>query len=610
MLLWSVLLEEFGERCCTSTIRDRKTAAERFEHEGVSFLTITLPAFVKELEKALEEGKVAHDSFAGFRRRGGLPLFLGGFLERVFDRGTGRLLDNPDVESILAVRQLGLLCSKILLDCTEKRKADAINGYLKCEQEVRRADQDACAGDLEDFQRISALLFRDVFTAVDRKIYDGDITGKHGPGSTADKLLGNEKFDLTEWPARLESEFPYWEHGIPNVRYLYRYDRVSLLEPGAERPVKVTLVPKTLKTPRVIAIEPTAVQYMQQGIMEQLVEHLERDQTVRELIGFTRQSPNQVLACEGSLNGLLATLDLSEASDRVSNQHVRVMLQRWPSLFRAVDATRSRKADVPGHGVIRLAKFASMGSALCFPMEAMVFLSLIFLGIERELKRRLTRKDILSLRGQVRVYGDDLIVPVRYVPSVISALETFGFRVNAHKSFWNGKFRESCGKDYYDGHDVSVCRVRRVLPASRLDVREIISTVSLRNQLYLAGLWRTAKYLDGLLGPLLGEYPVLYPDLDSIAFTGKPGTGSPLLGRQSFVAGFGPLRRIDPDLQVPLVRGYEIRSRSPISPISGEGALLKGFLKRGEQPFADRDHLERQGRPQSVNIKLRWRKPY
>jgi len=610
MLLWSVLLEEFGERCCTSTIRDRQTAAERFDHEGVSFLTITLPAFAKELEKALEEGKVDHDHFPGFRRRGGLPLFLGGFLDRVFDRGTGCLLQQPDVESIFAVRQLCLLCSKILLDCTEKRKADAIEGYLKCEQEVKRADQNMRAEDLTDLQRVSALLFRDVFTAVDRKIYDGNITGRHGPGATGDKLRGNAKFDLSEWPARLESEFPYWEHGIPNERYLYRYDRVSLLEPGAERPVKVTLVPKTLKTPRVIAIEPTAVQYMQQGIMEQLVEHLERDQTVRDMIGFTNQSPNQVLAREGSLHGLLATLDLSEASDRVSNQHVRVMLQRWPSFFRAVDATRSRKADVPGHGVIRLAKFASMGSALCFPMEAMVFLSLIFLGIERELKHQLTRGDIKSFRGQVRVYGDDLIVPVRFVPSVIRVLDTFGYRVNAHKSFWNGKFRESCGKDYYDGHDVSVVRVRRLIPASRLDVREIISTVSLRNQMYFAGLWRTARYLDGVLAPLLREYPVLYPDMTSAAFTGKPGSGSPLLGRQSFCAGFGPTRRFDPDLHVPLVRGYEVRSQPPISPISGEGALLKVFLKRGEQPFADREHLERQGRPQSVNIKLRWRKPF
>jgi len=607
MLLWSVLLNEFGERCCTSTTLDLQKAKRRVEHEGLSFLTITLPAFCKDFEKSLEEGKVDRDLFTGFQFRGGLPLFLGGFLDRVFDRGSGVLLQDPDIESIFAIRQLTLIFSKILLPCSPEREASAIAGYLQCEQEVRRADQDTSAEDLLGLQRISALLFRDVFTIMDQMVYNGDITGKHGPGATADKLKGNRKYDLREWPARLEKTFPFWENAIPNARYLYRYDLVSLLEPGQERPVKVTLVPKTLKTPRVIAIEPTAVQYMQQGIMEQLVKLLESDQTVSSMIGFSDQVPNQDLAREGSSNGLLATLDLSEASDRVSNQHVRVMLQRFPSFFEAVDATRSRKADVFGK-VIRLAKFASMGSALCFPFEAMVFLTIIFKAIERRDNTQMTRKRIRSLRGQVRVYGDDIIVPVDYVPSVISELENFGFRVNTGKSFWNGKFRESCGKEYYDGHDVSIVKCRRQFPTSRTDVSEMISLVAMRNLLYLKGLWRTAGYLDEIVGPLLGNhYPMVSPGLtewneDSIL------SSSPLLGRVTFLE---PLaERVHPDLQTPLVKGWQVVPKPPISPISGEGALLKSFLKRGDQPFADRRHLERQGRPQSVDIKLRWKTPY
>jgi len=607
MLLWSVLLEEFGERCCTSTTLDLKKARSRVKHEGLSFLTITLPAFCKDFEKSLEEGKVDRDLFTGFQWKGGLPLFLGGFLDRVFDRGSGVLLQDPDIDSIFAIRQLTLVFAKILLPCSEERNAGAIKGYLQCEQEVRRADQNTSAEDLLGLQRVSALLFRDVFTTMDKLVYDGDIKGKHGPGATADRLKGNQKYDLREWPQRLEKAFPFWEHAIPNARYLHRYDLVSLLEPGAERPVKVTLVPKTLKTPRVIAIEPTAVQYMQQGIMEKLVELLETDQTVSGMIGFTDQVPNQDLAREGSSQGLLATLDLSEASDRVSNQHVRVMLQRFPSFFEAVDATRSRKADVFGK-IIRLAKFASMGSALCFPFEAMVFLTIIFKAIERSDNTPMTRKRIRSLAGQVRVYGDDIIVPVRYVPFVISELETFGFRVNAGKSFWNGKFRESCGKEFFDGHDVSIVRCRREFPVSRTDVPEMISLVAFRNLLYLKGLWRTAGYLDGIIGPLLdGHFPVVSPGLtewneESIL------SSSPLLGRVSFLEPMA--ERIHPDLHTPLVKGWQVLSKLPASTVSGEGALLKVFLKRGDQPFADRNHLERQGRPQSVNIKLRWKTPY
>jgi len=588
--LWTELASELASWCRTSTIRDSKRVAERFEHEGLSFLTITLPGFGSDLQKSLDDGQVGHDSFPGFRRKGGTPLFLGGFLDRVFDRGTGRLLDDPCVDSIFAIRQLTLMFSKIAVDCSEERTKRAIQGYIKCEQEVKIADGSLAPELLRQFKRLSTIMFGDVYAAADREVYYGELVPNHGPGKTADRLSGNRKFDQSEWPLRAEEYFPFGEYTLPNWRFSYRLDRVRFLEPRDERPVKVVTVPKTLKTPRIIAIEPTCMQYMQQALMAKLVPDLEKSD-VSDMIGFTDQTPNQRLACEGSAYGRLATLDMSEASDRVSNQHVRALLSHWPHLSGAVDACRSRKAEVPGYGVQRLAKFASMGSALCFPFEAMVFLTVIMVGIQNAHKRQFTRKDIHALSGQVRVYGDDLIIPVRYVPSVIHALEAFGLRVNMDKSYWNGKFRESCGKDYYDGHDVTVTRVRRLFPTGRKDVSEMVSLVSLRNQLYYAGLWKTVQYLDGVIEPILGFYP-------------RVSDTSPVLGRHSFL-GF-ETQKIGKRLHNPLVKGWVVKSQIPKSKISGEGALLKCFLKRGDEPFADRRHLERQGRPESVDIMLRW----
>ena len=588
--LWTDVASELATWCCTSTIRDLKTVTERVEHEGLSFLTITLPTFGSDLQKSLDDGCVGHDLFLGFRRRGGLPLFLGGFLDRVFDRGTGRLLDDPCVDSIFAIRQLTLMFAKIAVPCSDERVKRAIHGYIKCEQEVKMADSSLSPELLSEFKRLSTIMFGDVYAAADREVFYGELVPNHGPGKTADRLSGNRKFDQREWPSRAERSFPFGDYVLPNWRYSYRLDRVRFLEPRDERPVKVVTVPKTLKSPRIIAIEPTCMQYMQQALMAKLVPDLEKS-GVSDMIGFTDQTPNQRLAREGSAYGRLATLDMSEASDRVSNQHVRALLSHWPHLSDAVDACRSRKADVPGYGVQRLAKFASMGSALCFPFEAMVFLTVIMVGMQNEHNRRFTRRDIMSFSGQVRVYGDDLIIPVRYVPSVIRALEDFGLRVNMDKSYWNGKFRESCGKDYYDGHDVTVTRVRRLFPAGRVDVSEIISLVELRNQLYYAGLWNSAFSLDKVIEPLLVHYPYVL------------GT-SPVLGRHSFL-GF-ETQKIGKRLHNPLVMGWVVKSRIPKSPISGEGALLKCFLKRGDLPFADRRHLERQGRPESVDIKLRW----
>lgn len=599
--LWHEVSRELGTRCSVSTTLDLKKVKSRLEHEGLSFLTITLPTYGSDLQRALDDGKVDPCLFSAFTKRGCLPLFLGGFMDRVFDRGTGLLLDDPCVDSIFAMRQLTLMFAKILLKGSDARERGAMRRFVECEQEVRAADKKMSPDSLAEWKRMSVLLWADVLCHVDGNVYDDEIIPNHGPGATADRLKGNRKFDQTEWPERLEQMFPFGVHALPNARFSYLADRVNFLEPGAERPVRVISVPKTLKTPRIIAIEPTCMQYMQQGIKDKIVECIESGYyeggkhlsfRFSSMIGFDDQIPNQEMARQGSLDGSLATLDLSDASDRVSNQLVRLLLHNHPHLRAGVDACRSRKADVPGHGVLRLAKFASMGSALTFPIEAMVFLTTVFVGIQRESKNQLTRKDITSFLGKVRVYGDDIIVPVEYTHSVVATLEAFGFKVNTGKSYWNGKFRESCGKEYYNGEDVSIVRVRRVFPARLTDAREIISLVSLRNQFYFAGCWKVAGWLDPRIKRLLGRYPTCAPT-------------SPLVGRHT-VTDWHDCDRWDAMLHIPVVRGYVVKSSSPVSKTSGEGALLKWFLKRGDEPFADRNHLERQGRPDAVNIKLRW----
>lgn len=417
------------------------------------------------------------------------------------------------------------------------------------------------------------------------------VTPKHGPGATADRATSNGKYDLRVWTDRLESCFPFDEFLLVGPRNI-KDSNVRFLEPGAEPPARMVSVPKTLKAPRLIAIEPTHMQYVQQGILELLVDQLENgsDTPFPWLVGFQDQRPNRDMALAGSLNGNLATLDLSEASDRVSNQLVLEMTTWYPFLSAGLQACRSRKVDVLGQGVIRLAKFASMGSAVCFPIEAMVFSTVVMIGIQKQLNRRLTRRDVKSLRGKVRVYGDDIIVPTEYTESVIESLETYGFKVNSAKSFWTGKFRESCGGDYYAGVDITVTRLRQELPSSRRHVKEIVSAVSLRNQLYKAGLWGAARFLDDLLGRLI-PFPTVREE-------------SPVLGRVSYL-GFETQRTCS-RLHRPLVKGAVLIAKPPSDHLDGNGALLKFFLKRGELPFADREHLERAGRPRVVGIKTRW----
>lgn len=607
VLLLSKILVDSSIWCSTSTTRDLKEVERRVEHEGLSFLTITLPGFGSDFERALDQGFVDSTLFQGFRRSGSLPAFVQGLTSLVFNTTSGILLDDPSIDAIRCIRQICNLFKKLEHPCSDARVKAAFDKYIECERDVTISDSTLSLDRKIEFMRMADMLFQErLFRSLDRKVENGDVTPKHGPGATADRQKANAKFDNRTWTERLEEFFPSIEFLYCSPRFYLDdldLDRdieearpVTYLEPGSEIPTRVITVPKTLKTPRIIAIEPVYAQYIQQGLMEGFVGGIERDDFLSSIIGFTDQTVNRYLACKGSVDGDLATLDLSEASDRVSNLHVNLLLGRNPFLAEGVQACRSSKADVPGYGVIPLAKFASMGSALTFPMEAMVFATIIFLGIQRELKIPLTKEIIEDFRGKVRVYGDDIIVPKHFVHSVVRELESFGLRVNGNKSFWTGKFRESCGGDFYNGFNVNYIKCRRDLPSRRKDVQEIISAVSLRNQLYEAGFWVTAEHLDNVIKRFI-PFPDIHP-------------GSPGLGRH--VMDFEPyeVHKMCPHLQRPLVRAAVVVDVTPVSRISGHGALLKYFLKRGEEPFADKKHLERSGRPDCVYINIRWVPPY
>lgn len=596
-----IVLTDMEHWCRISTTRDRKTISRRIEKEGLSFLTISLPAFSRDLEKCLDEGCIPDDSFASFNKdSSGFPRLFGEFLRSIFDPTTRVLLDAPCVICISNLRQFTLMWAKIDIPCTLPRVKAALKNYVQCDKDVEQLVVNL--PNLVGFQRLSGLLFSDWFSKVDSDIYNGDLFPKHGPGTTADRTIGNSKWSYNKWTERLERVLPYRDYLYStDIAAYYDDTPVDVLEPEAEPPVRVITVPKTQKTPRIIAIEPVYTQFVQQGILDSMVRNL-RDTIPDGFLNWHDQEPNKLLAREGSLDGFYCTLDLSDASDRVSYEQVMQLIWRFPHLADAVDASRSKKARVPGYEDFPLSKFASMGSALCFPFESCVFLTLVFLGIEHELGHELTREDIINFSGKVRVYGDDIVVPVRYMRSVIGKLEAFGLKVNRHKSFGgrgdrNGHptFRESCGGDYFGGVDVSVVRLRSLLPTKRRDAAEIISTVSLRNQLYKIGFWRSVSFLDNLLENLI-DFPTVAEE-------------SPALGRHSFI-GLLSCDGYDVNLQLPLVRAFVVDSRVPENEISGYAALAKCLLfleKRGEGlPVLQEDHLRRSGRPFSVGIKRRW----
>lgn len=602
MELLEYVLQDCSTWCRTSTTKDLETILRRYEHEGVSFLTISLPKFCQDFEKSLDQGFVGSSEFAGFSRlrksglSGSLPKLFSGLTSLVFDRSTGVLLDKPCVHAIFAIRQSCLLVKKALLPCSEERERKAFYDYVQCENELSQARDLVPNRLFERFRELSRMLWTEALQGVQQELLEGDLHPRHGPGSTAERTLGNQKYDITTWNERLQPFFPADAYALPNLGWVHDLGGIEFVEPGAERPVRVISVPKTLKSPRIIAAEPVCMQYTQQALLQPLVEALESAPLTRGKVNFSRQDPNQRLARYASSTQRLATLDMKEASDRVSSWVVEIMLDGLPDLRDAIMACRSTTSAVPGFGVITLAKFASMGSALCFPMEAMAFYTLALLAGLEEQGLRCTVRNLKKVSRGVRVYGDDIIIPVESVQSYCMLLDAFSFRVNKHKSFWTGKFRESCGADWYDGTRVTPVYCRRLMPRSKHDFSEILSWISMANQFYLNGYWKAAQFIRDKIESLRIPLPIVNEE-------------SPIQGRTSLVFPY-KFSRLCPVLQRPLVKGVLVRAKPRDSHIEGRPALLKCLLKRGLEPFLDPRHLERHGRPDTVGIMIRWATPY
>jgi hypothetical protein len=589
--------------------RDIEYIISRFRKEGYSFLGVTLANFGKDVERLLAGNLQGDKLFLGFKSRKGqcLPAFLSGFTSRIFAKD-GTVLADADPLAIYAVRQITLAWAKCEFPMAQTMVNRGITKYLQTEEEVRSWDSTFSEEELsfQNLKQVFLALFWDSLNQVEHRLFNLAVIPRHGPGYTASHAIGNSKWYDLHWTQRLDRVLPYQEFIRASGRHDFLVDAPNLLSPWNEDPVRVTFVPKTVDKCRTIAMEPTSMMYAQKAVANALRESFEIRTPygcVKNFLDLNDQDHNRNLARKGSLDGSLATLDLSDASDRVSNQLVRALLDGFPLLFEAVDATRSRKADIQGK-VYRLSKYASMGSDMCFPIESMIFLAIAVMSCLE--KKRLpgyshlptNPKNIRELVGSVSVYGDDIIVPSDTALIAIRNLETFGFKVNDRKSFWTGLFRESCGADWYNGTDISVSRLRRPIPIASSQAKEIVSLVEFRNDLFQKrGLWKTAEYLDGIIESKIRWYPPVHHDSSSV------------LGAHTFLdPDFGPEVYWDTQLHKYAIKGYFVKDRLPVNIVDGWEALLKFFVEREDLPL-NHEALLRSGRPAEVYLNIGWGSP-
>jgi hypothetical protein len=219
---------------------------------------------------------------------------------------------------------------------------------------------------------------------------------------------------------------------------------------------RLSFVPKSSEISRTICTEPILNMYFQKGIGYVLEKRL------REVINIdlsTQPQKNRALCRIGSLTGRFGTIDLSSASDSMSCTLVK---QWFPDHFvRWLDLTRCKQTILPDGSALDLHMISSMGNAFTFPLQTIFFTSLV-VGAYRALDLKVEKPRGDSI-GNFAVFGDDIIVLQEAYNLVVRMLSFSGFTVNYDKSFNTGLFRESCGHDYYDGHNVRGVYLRKLL---------------------------------------------------------------------------------------------------------------------------------------------------
>jgi hypothetical protein len=579
-----------------SDLRDLGTIRSRVEGQGISFLTITLPNFCSDFERSIANGYIDSTAFRFFRKTGQIPSFLKGFVSQIFNFETGRIYDetNSDFPTIVeSVRQICLTFKKVEIDCTPERTAAALNSFKAIEANFETFS--ASDARYKDFLSVSSVLWDNTIVGIN----PAECVPRHGPGATAEGISGNQKYLWRSWHDRLEPYFPLYSNGYPIGLPLDSEELklVTIVPEERERPVRVVCVPKTLKSPRIIAIEPCCMQYAQQGIRSALYRAIESSRMAAGHVNFTDQSINQELAISSSSTGQLATIDLSDASDRVPHDLAMEMFRSNPALREAIEACRSTRAELPDGTVLGpLRKFASMGSALCFPIEAMYFYTICVVALLKENNLPVTFRNCFQVSRNVYVYGDDIIVPSTNAMTILEYLRKYNCKVNVNKTFVSGSFRESCGIDAYLGEPVTPVYVRKLRPENRQQADRLISYVATANLFYKKGYWRTATLLFSLVEKILGPLPYVSET-------------SPMLGRISFL-GYRSATRWHRGFQRLEIKGWVPSPVYRTDELEGYGALSKCLLKLDDlkNRLVSRDalHLERSALHGAVALKLRW----
>lgn len=402
----------------------------------LKFVTVSLPTLGKDIDRALTTGKF--ELTPGFFKRPktqAYPSFLSEFTSLLFYKN-GYLRDDFDVVILRQLRQICFFAYKAQLSdsSASDTNRNAIDAFCARDLAVKR-----------DFTPDEVLVLKKTFLKLlPPDVHD--ISPVHSNGATSLKIEQHEKRKVRRYNKQLNDCYgaDFFFHSRAHLGSFILTNKVVRHHATS----RLALVPKDSRGPRVICMEPHENMFIQQGLMKKIYDWVEHHSPAKGRVNFRDQEVNQKLAYLGSLDQSYCTIDLKDASDMVSSELIRLIVKdtEWED---ALFSTRSDLCELPDGRIIRLNKFAPMGSALCFPVEAILFYSICS-----------------TISEDCYVYGDDIIIPNHLGEEACVLLESYGLRVNYDKTLTTGFFRESCGSEFFRGHDITVTKVKSLDYAS------------------------------------------------------------------------------------------------------------------------------------------------
>lgn len=516
--------------------RDERTLLRRFAMEGFSFLSKALPALASELLACLS-GNRNFTPQSGFKSAKGAayPRFLGAAFERVLlPDGSLRPPSEVCYKTVKWLLTFLLWVYKAEVPFNESQIEAYSERFEAQDSQIGVFDirPTALAPDFDTHITLMRDLLGDIFRTYASS--NEHFAPKFGPGINSDTARVDRYHwtysDLVQSDAAQHfglsvfmTHFEYTNEYTKWLRLLLRsassswtlaFCFVCITSDFAN----VLFVPKDSRGPRVIACEPSYNMWVQQAVRQAMQKCIESHWLTQGQVNFDDQSVNQALCFVPNM----ATLDLKDASDLISLDLVKSVFPT--SLLGDMLACRTKYAVLPGPSkarnrwsvdeskIVRLNKFAPMGSALCFPTMSIVNFVAIVAG-----EYLYSRRPISQITKEVFVYGDDIVVPSEMARRAIASLHSVGLRVNEQKSFIGSRFLESCGEFALDGHSVRPLRRRQLHAGFRrgrqsgrevfMDNSWLVGTVDLANSCWREGYASLAFCLSSQVEAITGPLP-------------------------------------------------------------------------------------------------------